>query len=980
MQAPSTPGENQFYASALGDAGAPSDWEHFGAEHAASPDPPSPPSAHAMPGTADPERLPLSTSSSTPSQIQTIQPTSQASDVPSFVADGVKRTGTIDSVIQAWNAPVGGSFGAQTPLSPPSQPVGQSQIPPLTRSQQPVQERIVEVEKIIDPYDDLEPEFKASLKRYVAMLRKEVLAEADEDKFKIFQSFITRELNLRRMLYSIEPPLSPVRRVVSQAMDPHAVLSVAGRQADTVTAVDKDKKPSQEAPSAPAGPSSTQPEIPLALEEAIKPERAVEPEEIPGPTQPIPLEPAEAKPENPDESLQAESTLPRAPSTPASPHTGTKGPSTPDSWENFQGEDHAEDDDPEYSPGGRPVIKKAKRTVTHLIDTAQSSAADGTRHRAASSSPGTNAPIVLTDYAMLGHSSPGADAPMTIEPNFAPDVSRTSNQDTTGKPMPSPSIRFEPDRPVYTPFRYNTAIQPPSLPADQSYTSLRKGGEDSDRFLKHASAFSVELSSTPAIPSTGNQNEAFIGLIRQQSVAARKTASLPPTPLQLRPGTPAVPNLIAIVDSSEERLQEATSALRSLLPDGLPSDEALPQHPQAYHLKTQIDGTPDDFSFINATVVDWDRTNREVRHRHDTERSARQAESEQEVDDMFNDNEIGYADISGLEADFKQAEAKRKYEEDQQELESFTKGVYEPVTQRLQREVSEIDSQYAVAIELLENRGEAVSQCLKMGQDKVMTAFVMNLVMTLFSKLELRYQKMAEADVERERRRKRLELTVLFINGDTKGTKALELGFNKAETLEVLHQARVKDDRANKLMDVIDRATVRGLGDNQSYVDDLLTDIKKLRDIIMHDASNLPADLYEPGGARATLSLAQKTVDLTWADSRKLLMTSNVADKFLNDADYSVSVAEARASDADPATYKKLSEEKSKEDAKIIEDTNSRMNSISQAPEEAITFIREVVDRIGDDTEHQDRIHKALEAAKRRNTGVALTDGPMPDD
>lgn len=979
MQAPATPGENQFYASALGSAGAPSDWEHFGGEHAASPDPPSPPSAHAIPGATGLERLPLTSPSSPPSQAQTTQPIYQANDVPTFEADVVKRTGTIDSVIQAWNTPVGGLVRTETPLNGPCQIVGQSQVQPLTQTQQPVQERIVEVEKIVDPYNDLEPEFKASLKRYVAMLRKEVLAESDEDKFKIFQSFVTRELKLRRMLYGIEAPLSPVRRVVSKALDPDAVLSVSGPQADTVTGVDKDKMPTSTMPSTLTAPSTTQPEVPHVLG-AAENGAADQSIELPVPTQPEGLKSSEIDPKDPNEPVRADTTLPQAPSTPPPLVTRKEDPSTPDSWENFQGEDHTETDDPEYSPGGRPVMKRAKRTVTDFIDTAQSSSANGRRHRDASSSPGANAPIVLTDYAMLGQPSPGADAPIAVEPNLTPDLSHMSKQETTRKPMASPSIKFEPDRPVYTPFRYNTAVQPPSLPADQSYTSLRKGAEDSVRFLKHASTISVGPSSRPATPSTGNQNEAFIGLIRQQSVAARKPSSLPPTLLQLRPGTPAASKLTAIADSPEERLKEATSALRRRLPDVLPNDDAVPQYPQAYHLETQIDGTPDDFSFINATVVDWDRRNREVRHRQDTERSVRQAESEQEVDDMFNDNQIGYADISGLEADFKQAEAKRKYEEDQQELDSFTQGVYEPVTQRLQREISELDSQYSVAIELLENRGEAVSQCLKAVQDKVIVAFAMTLVMTLFSKLELRYQKLAEADVERERRRKRLELTVLFINGDTRGTKALELDFNKAERLEVLHQARVKDDRANKLMDVIDKATVRGLGDNQSYMDDLLTDVNKLKDIVMRDASNLPADLYEPGGARATLSLAQKTIDLTLADSQKMLITSNVADKLLNDADYAVSVAEARASEADPATYKKLSEEKAKEDAKIIEDTNSRMSSISKAPEQAIAVIREVVDYIGDDIEHQERIHNALEAAKRRNTGVALTDGPISND
>ena len=58
--------------------------------------------------------------------------------------------------------------------------------------------------KVVDPYADLEPEFKASLKRYGSMLRKESAADTDEAKFDIFQAFVKKELRLRSLLYGIE--------------------------------------------------------------------------------------------------------------------------------------------------------------------------------------------------------------------------------------------------------------------------------------------------------------------------------------------------------------------------------------------------------------------------------------------------------------------------------------------------------------------------------------------------------------------------------------------------------------------------------------------------------------------------------------------------------------------------------------------------------------------------------------------------------
>jgi hypothetical protein len=248
-------------------------------------------------------------------------------------------------------------------------------------------------------------------------------------------------------------------------------------------------------------------------------------------------------------------------------------------------------------------------------------------------------------------------------------------------------------------------------------------------------------------------------------------------------------------------------------------------------------------------------------------------------------------------------------------------------------------------------------------------AFVMNCLLSIFNKLELRHQKTAEANVERERRRKRLELTVLYTNGDTAGVRSLEAEFAVAEKMQVLHEARGKDTRTNRLMDSFDRATVRGLGDNQTYVDDLLVRIRELKEVLLKDLDKMSESTYDQDGPRDSLAVAQKAIDFVLADSQKLLTISNVADKLLNDADYAVSVAEAKVSNADASTYTKLASEKEKEDQKIAEDTNSRMASIAKAPEEASGLIREVVDRVGDDPLHKGRMKAALEAAKKRNAG-----------
>jgi hypothetical protein len=1008
---------SQLYSSALG-TGGPSDWEHFGGPPPEmSPEATSPPprmQATATPGFDAPMHnqkfnapgqaaqqmigatfespAPMhATLSSTPNPEPVQAPTKVNSNQSSFRSDGIKRTGTIDSVIQAWNAPLKlpPKSEAQTDSRPVSQGSAQARAQTPAPAPVPVQERIVEVEKVvekvIDPYDDLEPEVKASLKRYAAMLRKESAAETDEDKFSIFEAFVTKELRVRSIMYGVEPKLK-----VSKD-EPNSKDTVLPNPAVTTSSAPTAHSPESKAPDAQLAmqPKSTD----TATVSRVQPEPAKEVKV------PSPLPQDMSKPQLTQSRKGSRPTTPTPiqipPST--SPRNGIVNRSDANSDElefspggrprvknriTFAMAD-GHNGDGDFSPGGRPRVKKPTNIVTSRPDIAKLPPLTGTQM-----SPGANAPMVLEDYAMPGLPSPSANAPIIIEPPSATDLPQvvTPRSSQSNRPTGSPAggsrttstpvIKFEPARPAYMPFKYNPNVEAPKLPPEQSYSTLRKDQADSGRLLVHDPKLPASLEVSPERPSTPSgrvPDEAFIGLIRSQSKAIRKKmpdlSSSGPI-AALRPGTPArapTPAQQPPPPPRGDSLLITTAALKEMLPDTVPDSYGLSQHAKANAVKTAIDGIPDAFGFIHEIVVSWDRENRIVRKRQDDERSVRQADSEQRIDDLFNDNEIGYADIGDLEAEYKLAEAEKKYQEDQQELDSFTKGVYMPVTERLQKELAQLNAQYTIAIDLLDLESESASRMFKSASSKAEMGFVMTCMLSLFNKLEMRHQKIAEANVERERRRKRLELTVLYTNGDTAGVKSLEAEFAVAEKMQVLHEARGRDTRANKLMDTFDRATVRGLGDNQTYVDDLLLRIREVKELVLKSPNDIPESVYEPDGPRDALSLAQKAIDFVLADSQKLLTISNVADKSLNDADFGVSVAEARVSNADVSTHEKLASEKEREDEKIAEDTNSRMASIARGPEEASALIREVVDRVGDDPLHKERMKAALEAAKRRN-------------
>ncbi|KAI1614292.1 hypothetical protein EDD36DRAFT_406559 [Exophiala viscosa] len=971
--------------------GGPSDWEHYqpGAPADMSPtSPPLPPPATSSQGQAlnpveqvhvDPPvpQSPKETveigvhspvSARRPShphsrthQVEWSQPQSnenpssarRQSDHASIRSDSLNGAGVIDSVIQAWSTPSKLNGDRETA----SRPVSRSS----TRDSSP--EPVSRV-KPLDPYADLEPEFKASLKRYAAMLRKESSAEPDEEKFEVFQTFVTKELRLRSLLYGVElnKATKEVKKAASladmQAALPQSVVKQgqiegvgAGNMEIAQPVAFTAQQPSHQQP--PVGdvvPSSQSP-----ADDRIEQQSQTKTEKVGSvvPSQPLSsIKPSVAAPGQPVSNAAAK--------------------------DNSGGGLSAIVEEEAYSPGGRPraPVMTAAAAAAPTLKPAGPSISMSSEGQSdpnlslSAPSPSNNAPMVMEDYVTLQPPSPSVNAPMIVEPEMP--------QPLSSRPLdmqrPVVPIKFEPSRPAYTPFRYSTAGQDekaqPLQPADQAYSSLRHAVTDSGRLMAQETLLGpVRPSST-----TGKQEhqEAFIGLIRKQSMAIRQKAPQPPSairagddavksepPPAMRIGTPTIL-------PPQDPLKQAVTALQSLLPADFSVDSI--QHPKIKELKTKIVAVPDQFGFIRETVVEWDRTNREVRKQQDAERRARQEGSETHIDGLFNDNEIGYADIGELEAEFKLSEADRKYQENQGELESFTAQVFMKVTQRLQKEIDELKPAYNTAIDLLDRESESMSRCFKLEGDRASMSEVMNCALKVFNKIEVRHRKVAEANVERERRRKHLELTILYTNNDKDGMKSLEKDFEVAEKAQALHEARAKDERANKLMDSFDRATVRGLGDNQLFIDDVLAKLEDVKRVIWSDEDgSLKKKLYEPGGARDTLSLAQDLVGVVMADSRKLLALSNEGDGLLNDADYGVSVSEARVGNADKSTYSSLEKEKAKEDAKLVEEMNTRLASVTKSPQAAIALTREVIDRIGDDPAHQYRIKRALEAAKQRN-------------
>lgn len=697
------------------------------------------------------------------------------------------RSETIDDVIKTWaqrTAPVmdiqqtAVLLVAETAPAKPPVPLetfkkkdeAQLSSSGTQTTEEPKKEETTVQPQIIDPYEDLDPWFKSSLGRFVAMLRKETVADTDEERYRIFTSFVSKETKLREVLYNIElEPKSEKSTPVPQKTSPQSVQ------------VDSGLIPVKSEPPAAASPAS------IAAD--LETER--------------------------------------------------------------------------YSPGGRPIIPKL--------------------------------------------------------PTPAP-ASKPISSDNLLPKHPLEPLTTNPPQPIYIPFRYTEGPQRGSdnlmieRPVSQAYSALRHAGNASGRMMSNVPSPSPPPkvgTTTPALKQS-KPDEKFIGLIREKSVAYRDGRPDTSTP----PPLPGLPGSL-----SKSKPSGSIEKLRSLV--------LAPPTKQSEALRTMdkdVQQVTDEFNYIKEAVNLWETAAQDRRKKLEDQRHKRQEESEGHIDALFNEKRIGYADINTLEEDFRQTEARVQLDEERHELDDFVAEVFDPLDERLTEEISKLRAHYDTLLDQLKpGKGKTRDPPIA---DKYPLAETMKMVMKIYPKLELRYQKRLDIGLERERRRKKAERRPHVFIGDSPALKRLDGEFDQMERRNIFEAAKSRDDRANLLMDAFDDAIMRGLGENQRLLDELSSRAKKLELEGVHSSGLPDTEVKE------ILNTALKFVGSVRADSESMLRSFGLADSALNDADYSVAVAEAQYSNSDEDIFRRLKNEKKKEDANIRSDFESKMKSIQKGPVE----------------------------------------------
>ncbi|KAI1985324.1 hypothetical protein LOZ53_005091 [Ophidiomyces ophidiicola] len=870
-------------SSALG-LGAPSDWEHLSTNPGEIDDtasfkfkPLNPPQqkqtldivsdimpTQAQPGTPKPILQPAR--SSTPvshdiPQSDHVSPVSSEANTTQHVSRPFQQTDRMNSVDSYSSAiSVEDGLGIESVIKQWSQPTMAENKSPVDMGENPVIPAVVPQEKsnrattpvssllpspirtspkqtppaaprssstkpamaIQDPYADLDPWYKSSLARYVAMLRKEMATESDEGKFKLFSAFMAKESKLREILYSVE------------------IL----------------------------------PETPKSKPVVAEPAKQVEPlKEVDRPT---------LRPLDTDLPIPVDQ----------------------------------EDDVVTYSPGGRPVFGSS------LVRDKLERTNDAGLQRSASN---PNPPAQVRNRLDASNTLGLVGSPVVTGNPLMNLPRATSVPPATQLSIATPELPR-----AYTPFRYQEAptVRSPSLdlsrPAYQAYSALRQASAESGRAMAQPTLQPRQDSDTLDVPRPVREehSETFLGLVREKSVAYR--GKRPETNVGNRSPTDPFKKGIATAILDD---------IRGLVPAVLPDPSA---HTQVVTVRKELQKFSDDFSFMEKSLEAWDRGASARQAQLESVRRTRQEESERHIDSLFNSKEIGYSDISVLENEFKQVEAQKQLNEERKEFDKFVEIVFVRVDERLGSEIESLESLYKETLELLDPESGDSKDKL----EKFHLSYVMKNAADIFQKLEKRHDKRVCATIERERRRKRAERRFFVFMGDSAALKQMDKDFEAVEKRVVLDAAKRRDERANQLMDSLDDASMRGIGENQTLLDDIAMKVEKLDPSLVRSINNLPAH------SEATLTSATKFVQFLGRDSESILSSFGIADRVLNNADYEVSVSEARVANAGADIFRRLEEEKKKEDGKIEEDLESRMADVRSGHEEILQSIKDVLDQM----------------------------------
>lgn len=563
-----------------------------------------------------------------------------------------------------------------------------------------------------------------------------------------------------------------------------------------------------------------------------------------------------------------------------------------------------DEEDYAYSPGGRPVLKRNATTPTN-----------------------ENAPIA--------HPFSSSTQATTI-------LTPTSSVDDDSNKTPVQSQSEEQTQPQYQ------AYVPPALFSNNSSQSVhRQSASDVPEPGPLTSNSATSFQSRPVARTSTSQyhDEIFFGAHRpeESKSASRPTSSDSATPDVTIPAPLAFGSARSASTASPSR-KDASETLADLLPTRIVPDTS---NRLIEEVRTKLTPFKQDTTKLDDLTKQWESTAATTRKKSDAARRKRQEEQEEANDDAFNNEEISYADLNVLEREFKQKENDLKAQEDRAEYATYVEAVFDLVYDTLQTDIKSLMDLYVEAENLVHTSASGIQA---LDPEALSTLASLELLQDVHNTILNRQEGVVLVVAERDKRYKKTEIQPLYARGDIPKMKTVEKHFDNAEEQAHIRALREKASRVGDLVSVVEDIVVRAVGTEQSDIEAI---IAALRDL--EDGATEPELLHR----------AQQALTHLKSSSKALLALFNALEIRHNETVLDAEIAQAGFEGKDVS---KLEKEKKKGEEKFMREFERRVEVIESDGKE----IEELVKRKGrsEKGEKEKRLRQALDEAKRRNGDV----------
>jgi hypothetical protein len=442
-----------------------------------------------------------------------------------------------------------------------------------------------------------------------------------------------------------------------------------------------------------------------------------------------------------------------------------------------------DEEDYDYSPGGRPVLKR-KATVPTTEN--------------------------VTNFPKFGASSRSS----TI-------LTPTSSVDDDSNRTPVQSPPEELSQPLYK------AYVPPALfTADATPSPHRQSLSDVSVPAPVISQSAKLFEHRQSISTSKHHDEIFFGA--NEETPKRESR---PTSSDSATSDVAVPAPLAFashhsVSTALPLKKDPVEALADLLPTQVTSPRP---HHSIEELKTKLAQFKTDTSNIDNLTKQWNTTATAIRKKKDAARRQRQEENEEINEDAFSNEEISYARLKALEAELKLKEGELKAQEDRDEYKSYVEAVFDPVYDTLQSDIKSLMDLYIDAESLMHT---SVSGIESLSPDTTVpsTLATLTFLQDIHAAILARHASVVTAVADRDKRYKKTETQPLYAAGNIPKMRTVEQHFDAAEKQAAVRALRDKAGRAGELVGLVEDVLVSAVGTEQRDIEAIMSALRACED------------------------------------------------------------------------------------------------------------------------------------------------------